>query len=143
MVQFNQLMAMADVVSEEYLQPDSPTHLSGRIAMESLSPSDLDSLPFGVIKLDREGKILHYNDYESQLAGVDKAKALGKNFFTELAPCTDVQAFHGRFKDGVAKAELYVTFRYHFSFKKNPRDVTVTLFYSKITGSTWVFIRPE
>ena len=60
MVQFNQLMAMADVVSEEYLQPDSPTHLSGRIAMESLSPSDLDSLPFGVIKLDREGKILHY-----------------------------------------------------------------------------------
>jgi hypothetical protein len=53
-----------------------------------------------------------------------------------------VKAFHGKFKDGVARQKLYETFRYHFSFKKNPRDVTVTLFYSKITGSTWVFIRP-
>lgn len=141
-MQFNQLMAIADVVTEEYLQPDSPTRLTGRIAMDSLSPTELDSLPFGVIKLDREGKILHYNDYESKLAGVEKSKALGRNFFTEIAPCTDVKAFHGRFKEGVARAELYETFRYHFAFKKNPRDVTVTLFYSKITGSTWVFIRP-
>ena len=138
-MKFDELMAMSDVVTEEYLQPESPTHLRGRIAMDSLSAAELDSLPFGVIKLDSEGKILHYNDYESQLAGVEKSKALGKNFFTELAPCTDVKMFHGRFKEGVAKSELYVTFRYHFSFKKNPRDVAVTLFYSKITGSVGVY----
>jgi photoactive yellow protein len=141
-MQFTQLMAVADMVSEEYLQPDSCTHLSGRVSMDSLTPLQLDSLPFGVIQLDREGKILQYNHYESQIAGVEPSRAIGKNFFTELAPCTDVQAFHGRFKAGVARAELYETFRYHFPFKKNPRHVTVTLFYSNVTGSTWAFIRP-
>jgi photoactive yellow protein len=138
---FNELMAMADVVTEEYLQPDSATHLKGRISIDSLSTVELDSLPFGVIQLDRTGKILKYNDYESKLAGIKVSNAIGKNFFTELAPCTDVQAFRGHFTEGVDKKELYVTFQYHFSFKKNPRDVTVTLFYSKITESTWVFIR--
>jgi hypothetical protein len=79
-MQFDQLVAMADVVTEEYLQPDSPMHLSGRIAMDSLSPAELDSLPFGVIQLDREGKILHYNDYESKLAGIEKSRAPREEF---------------------------------------------------------------
>jgi len=65
-----------------------------------------------------------------------------KHFFTEVAPYTNVKEFHGRFLAGVAKKVLHTKFRYHFSFKKNLRDVSVTLFYSDITDSIWVFIRP-
>jgi photoactive yellow protein len=141
-MRFDRLLAVADVVSQEHLQPDSVGPTGERVLIDSLSPAELDLLPFGVIQLDQEGKIVQYHDYESRLAGIAKSTAIGKNFFTELAPCTDVQEFHGRFKEGASRRQLYETFRYHFAFKRNPRDVSVTLFYSKITESTWVFIRP-
>ena len=135
-------IAVADMISEEYLRPDLVGGGKDRVSVESLNSAQLDSLPFGAIQLDHTGTILQYNDYESRLAGIDKSKAIGKNFFTEVAPCTDVKEFRGRFTEGVAKKQLHVKFQYHFSFKKNPRDVTVSLFYSELTESTWVFIRP-
>jgi photoactive yellow protein len=49
-----------------------------------------------------------------------------KQFFSEIAPCTNVKAFHACFLAGVAKKALHAKFRYHFSFKKSPRDVSVT-----------------
>ena len=138
----NQQFAAADMISEEYLLPSLVDGGQARASIDTLSPTELDALPFGAIQLDQAGKILQYNVYESELAGIDKPKAIGKNFFTEIAPCTDVKEFRGHFTEGVAAKKLHVKFRYHFSFKKNPRDVTVTLYYSPMTDSTWVFIRP-
>ena len=63
-------------------------------------------------------------------------------FDHEGAPCTDVQQFYGRFRDGVAAGKLHCKFRYHFSFKRNPIDVTVTLFYSDRNKTVWVFVQP-
>jgi photoactive yellow protein len=92
--------------------------------------------------LDHDGIILQYNDHESRLAGVGKSRAIGKNFFTDIAPCTNVREFRGRFTEGVARKQLHEQFQYHFSFKKNPMDVTVSLYYNELTDSTWIFIRP-
>jgi photoactive yellow protein len=111
-------------------------------SVDSMSEIDLDKLPHGAIQLDTAGTVLKYNAYESQLAHLDKGKAIGKNFFKDVAPCTDVKEFYGRFKQGVAAKKLYAKFRYHFSFKKNPRDMVVTLFYSDITDTVWVFVKP-
>ena len=109
--------------------------------IDSMSPAELDTLPQGTIQLDRDGKILQYNASEERLANIQRANVIGKNFFTEVAPCTDVQAFHGRFREGIRKKVLHETFRYHFSFRKNPTDVSVTLFYSSRSETVWVFIR--
>jgi photoactive yellow protein len=57
------------------------------------------------------------------------------------APCTNVQAFAGKFREGVAKGDLHTIFPYRFDFEMAPRDVTVTLFYSQQTGGAWVFVR--
>jgi photoactive yellow protein len=141
-VSIDQQFAAADMISEEYLLPSLVAGGHGRASVDTLNPTELDLLPFGAIQLDHAGKILQYNNYESELAGIDKSEAIGKNFFIEIAPCTDVKDFRGRFTEGVAAKKLHVKFRYHFSFKKNPRDVTVTLYYSPMTDSTWVFIRP-
>jgi photoactive yellow protein len=110
--------------------------------IHTLSPHELDELPYGAIKLDKEGKILNYNRYESAISGVPREHAIGKNFFREVAPCTDVQKFHGRFKEGVARRKLHEKFRYHFPFKKSPRTVLITLFYHDDTQHVWVFIQP-
>lgn len=110
--------------------------------VDNLKESELDALPLGAIQLDEQGNILQYNAYESALASVPKNIAIGKNFFKQIAPCTDVKEFYGRFKEGVAAKKLHTKFRYHFSFKKNPKDVVITLFYSDITKTVWVFVRP-
>ena len=140
-MKFATQLALGEQISEEYLQPDSVGGRKGRVSIESLTLRELDSLPFGAIQLDPKGTILQYNDYESRLAGVDKSRAIGKNFFTDVAPCTNVREFRGRFTEGVAKKKLHEKFRYHFAFKKNPQDVTVTLYYNELTNTTWIFIR--
>ena len=107
----------------------------------SMESGELDRLPFGAIKLDRDGTILSYNAAEATLTGRDPKKVVGQNFFTDVAPCTNVREFAGRFRAGVAKGELHETFPYLFDFRMAPRQVTVTLFYSAATESAWVFVR--
>jgi photoactive yellow protein len=109
--------------------------------VEKLSARELDELPFGAIQLDADGKILSFNAHEAKLTGRDPELVIGRNFFSDVAPCTNVQQFHGRFKEGMAQGRLHEAFPYRFDFKMAPRDVTVTLFYSKITGTGWVFVR--
>ena len=110
--------------------------------IDSMDQEELDALPQGVIQLDAEGTVLQYNLYEARLASLTKDKVVGKNFFKQVAPCTDVQEFYGRFREGVAAGKLHCKFRYHFSFKRNPLDVTVTLFYSERSKTVWVFVQP-
>lgn len=110
-------------------------------SIEKMDAKELDKLPFGAIRLDSHGKILSFNMHEAELTGRVPEKVIGKNFFTEVAPCTNVQAFEGRFREGVEKEDMHVIFPYKFDFEMAPRDVTVTLFYSKQTKSSWVFVR--
>lgn len=108
--------------------------------VDALSPVELDGLPYGIIQLDRTGRILKYNAVESRLASLAQEDAVGKQFFTEIAPCTRVQEFYGRFKEGVIREVLDTSFKFHFAFKQSPRDVTVRLFYSRRTQTVWVLI---
>ena len=107
---------------------------------DDLTTTELDQLPFGMIQLDASGRILKFNAVESRLAALDQMQQIGKHFFTEVAPCTKVQAFYGRFKEGVMQEHLDTSFSFHFAFKQNPRDVTVRLFYSKRTRTVWVMV---
>ena len=109
--------------------------------IDRMGVEELDALPFGAIRLDRDGNILSYNMTESRLTGRDPKRVMGRNFFRDVAPCTNVQAFAGRFRDGVAKKDMHVIFPYRFDFEMAPRDVTVTLFYSRQTDTAWVFVR--
>ena len=109
--------------------------------VEAMNPAQLDALPFGAIQLDAVGNVLNYNLAEARLTGRDPKRVIGKNFFTEVAPCTNVQAFAGRFREGMAKKEMHIIFPYRFDFEMAPRDVTVTLFYSAHGNSAWVFVR--
>lgn len=110
--------------------------------IDSMNEVELDQLPHGAIQLSTDGSVMKFNAYESELANLRKESVIGKNFFKQVAPCTDVQEFYGRFREGVRQKKLHENFRYHFAFKQNPRDVTVTLFYSPMTETVWVFVKP-
>ena len=110
--------------------------------IDAMRVDELDTLPNGAIQLAPDGTILQFNAYESELSGITRSEAIGKNFFKDVAPCTDVQEFYGRFREGAEARKLFVKFRYHFAFKQNPRNVVVTLFYSDSSKSVWVFVQP-
>ena len=104
---------------------------------DALSPDELDALPYGMIQLDAAGVILRYNAAESTLSGMAAAECVGRRFFTEVAPCTHVAEFYGRFAEGVRAERLDATFNFEFAFRP-PREVQVRLFYSRATRSVWV-----
>ncbi len=126
---------------DDALPPLDPDAAGALLASaDAMTPAELDALPYGMIQLDAGGRILKYNAVESRLASLPQAQAIGRHFFTEIAPCTKVQAFYGRFREGVIRESLDATFQFHFAFKQHPRDVTVRLFYSRRTRTVWVMI---
>jgi photoactive yellow protein len=108
--------------------------------VENLSAKELDDLPFGLIQLDRTGRILKFNQTEAKLARINRDRQLGKNFFDDVAPCTKVRDFYGRFLQGLNQRSLYETFGFVFKFDHGWRNVAITLFYSDKTDSVWVLI---
>jgi len=108
--------------------------------IDGLTAAELDALPFGAIQLDTTGRILQFNEYEANLSNRRAPDTVGWNFFRDVAPCTNVRDFQGRFTEGIERRELNVTFDFRFAFKQAPRDVRVTLFYSAPTATVWVFV---
>lgn len=95
--------------------------------LSNLSAADVDALPFGFIALSPDGTVRKYNRYEADLARKDPADVLGKNFFQEIAPCTQVQEFEGRFRDFAAGdgAEPTLSFDFEFAFRHGTQKVRI------------------
>ena len=117
--------------------------------LESLSPTELDDLPYGVIKLNQSGTILQYNAAEAFITGRDAAHVIGKNFFTEVAPCTNTPEFYGKFVEGFEKKFLNTVFNYLFDYNMTPVSVKVHMVLAKWAQEyeMWVMVkrvlRPE
>lgn len=108
--------------------------------LDVAGPNDLNRADFGVIKIDDDGEILFFNKYESELSGVDPDEAVGKNFFTEIAPCTNNRLFRGRFKKGLRRNSLDETFTYTYTYRMRPTLVTIHL-YRDERNDNWIMVQ--
>jgi len=99
-----------------------------------------NNAPFGIIKVDDEGEVEFFNQYESDLSGMDPDDVVGRNFFTQVAPCTNNRLFRGRFKKGVRRGELDETFTYTYTYKMRPTLVDVHL-YRDEAGNNWITVQ--
>lgn len=108
--------------------------------LSELDSKEIDDLAFGAIQVDSAGKVLAYSKREGQLTGRDPADVIGKNFFSEVAPCTDSPEFYGRFKKGVEDGELGVVFDYLFDYKMNPTRVRVHMKRAIHGDSYWILV---
>lgn len=97
--------------------------------IDDLSDAELDALSFGVIALDEEGTVLRYNLHESRLARLDRNQVVGRNFFDEVAPCTRVEPFQGRFRAFATRAVVGEVdhFEFVFDFKFGAQTVAIEL----------------
>lgn len=110
-------------------------------AVATMSAKEIDALAFGAIQLDSAGRILQYNAMEGAITGRDPKAAIGKNFFTELAPCTNTPAFKGIFDKGVQGKDLNTIFEYTFDYEMKPTKVRVHMKKALIGDSYWVFVK--
>jgi photoactive yellow protein len=108
--------------------------------LQQASHEQLDNADFGIVRVDDKGHVEFYNQYESELAGVAKEDAKGKNFFTHLAPCSNNRIFQGRFKRGVRSGEMDETFTYTFTYKMRPTLVDIRLVRDS-KSNNWVMVR--
>lgn len=97
-----------------------------------LSEAELDELPFGVIVLAGDGTVLAYNRAEEELAGRRSQDVIGRNFFTEVAPCTSVQAFQGQFAAFCQGPEPSRTFQFTFRFPAGPVKVQILFLHKEV-----------
>jgi len=105
-----------------------------------LSPEQIDGLAFGAIQLDATGKVLAYSQRESQITGRDPKDVIGRNFFTDVAPCTRRPEFYGRFVEGVKAGALSTVFDYTFDYRMNPTKVRVHMKKALVGDTYWVLV---
>jgi photoactive yellow protein len=110
-------------------------------AMANLSETEIDGLAFGAVELDGDGVILKYNAAEGDITGRDPKDAIGKNFFTEVAPCTRSPEFYGQFREGVKSGNLNTIFEYTFDYNMAPTKVKIHMKKSLSGDSYWVFVK--
>ncbi|MFP4282841.1 MAG: photoactive yellow protein [Opitutales bacterium] len=106
-----------------------------------LDPKEIDALPMGAIQLDARGTILFYNSAEGQITGRNPKAVIGKNFFRDVAPCTNSPQFYGVFKAGVAAGNLNTVFQYVFDYKMTPTKVRVHLKKARSGDTYWVLVQ--
>lgn len=95
------------------------------LGVPNMTYEDLNALPFGVIGLDAMGKVVSYNRAEEEMAGRHAGDVIGRNFFDEVAPCTKVKEFHGRFQEFMAGAEESKKFFFTFRFEEGNARVQI------------------
>lgn len=106
-----------------------------------MSQAQLDSLAFGVIQIDDQGTVKSYNKYESELGNTPIPEALGKNFFTQVAPCTNNRLIYGKFKDGIAANQLDFEVNYVFTYKIKPVNVTIQMYRDNLSKTNWMLVK--
>ncbi len=109
--------------------------------LSQLTVADIDALPFGFIGLAPDGTIRKYNRYEADLARTDPKTVLGRNFFRDVAPCTQVKEFEGRFHEFAAgTGEPTMTFDFVFTFRHGVQKVRIGLVRSPMAGEVIVTV---
>ena len=106
-----------------------------------MSEIEINQLAFGAVQLDATGKILTYNVAEAGITGRSAASVIGKNFFRDVAPCTDSPAFKGVFDRGVESGELNTMFEYVFDYNMAATKVKIHM-KRAISGNTfWILVK--
>jgi photoactive yellow protein len=118
--------------------------------MDRLPDSERNRLPFGVVKLDTNGVILEYNMAEAEISGVRQQDVIGKNFFLDVAVCTQRPEFYGKFRDSMDNQKvLNLIFDYEFqnalyAAVHEPIKVRVHMFSSYELGGkkiVWLMVK--
>jgi photoactive yellow protein len=101
-------------------------HRDALIGDPKMTHKMLDDLLYGVMELDRDGKILAYNRHESEMARISHKRAINKNFFTQIAKCDEVKEMHEIYNDFLKGDAAMREFDIIYPFKHGETHVHIS-----------------
>jgi len=111
--------------------------------LEQLSREALDSLPFGVIRLNAEGVVEYYSKTEAVQSGFRLERAYRKRFFSEIAPCLATPELLDRMERARRAGTLDISLEQVGDFADPNRLLRVRI-SAAADGGLWVALqRPE
>lgn len=113
---------------------DDPTNPLLRVAADEVA-----RLPFGALELDRDGKVVAYNDTEPDDGGLSRPSLVGREFFGEVTRWAAGSLVNEQFRRGVETGDLNVVF--DCAVPRLAHKVRIHLKVSPILGTFWVFIK--
>ena len=112
-----------------------------REAVRTNSFDNLNRLAIGAIEVDKNGQILEFSEAESELSGLKPEETVGKNFFTEIATCTNYGEFIKNFNEIVEGKREEAVFDFLLTNLSPPQKVRVMLKRSLIAQNYWIIIK--
>lgn len=110
--------------------------------LEDLSPAALDALPFGVIRLDADGKVVLFSRTEAQASGYGDRPAIGAEFFVQVAPCMNTPAFRGRIAAAAGRGRLDLELGHTGDFGDPDRFLRIRVCSAR-GGGLWLLTQRE
>jgi photoactive yellow protein len=108
--------------------------------LEAADDAALDAMPFGVVAMAADGTVTGYNAAESRLSGLTPARAVGRHFFTAVAPCTNNFMVAHRFE---TEAALDAALDYVFTFAMRPTAVRLRLLKRPGGRRMYLVVEPQ
>lgn len=110
--------------------------------LDQTDDAKLNTLPYGVIGIDDDGKTCRYSDYEAKLAGFDPRDVLGRHFFEEIGVCMNNGLVAKRFADAQAKNEpLDALIDYVLAFRSRRTPVRIRMLSSPASPTRYLLIQ--
>ncbi len=91
--------------------------------LDNAQAEDLNHLDFGVVRMNYENIVVTCNDAECEILGYDKINTIGKDFFEQVAPCTNNFMVSEKYKNDVLDKPL----PYIFTHITKPTKVVIRL----------------
>jgi photoactive yellow protein len=111
-------------------------------AIETLDATQIDQLPYGVIKLDADGVTKIFNATEARMSGFKSRPALGLEFFLDVAPCMGKPEFRGRIEQVRRNGTVDIEMGWVGDFDNIDREMQVRI-QSSTDNGIWIFIHRE
>lgn len=111
-------------------------------AVEGLTAAELDDLPFGVVRLDHQGRVVAYIATEAELSGRGARAVLGRDFFTDVAPCLSGPDYKGRIDTAIAAGSVDIEMGCVGDFKDPDGEYRARIL-SASDGGLWIFHQRE
>jgi len=109
--------------------------------LSKCTPTELDALEYGVIRLADDGRVLLYNAAESALSGLTPEQVVGRDFFTQVAPCTNNRLLRDRFLRGVQRGDFDFELAYTFTYRMRPTNVRLHVYREPDSGANFLLVR--
>lgn len=112
--------------------------------LDALSADEADALPYGLIRIDDADRVIAFNRAEARLAKLPKERVIGRSFFAEVAPCTNVKELAGWIRDARRSGRSQRTeITFVFDFAHGRRLVSIAMTYNARLHHATLLVRPQ